>query len=176
MPEFVALLRGINLGNRRIKMDALRAAFTDMGYENVRTLIASGNVVFEAESAEGLSERLEAGLSERFGFLVPAIVRSMAALHALVASDPFSAYAASDDTKFYVYFLAEPEGKNLQLPIAVEGDFEIFAAHDDAFFSVMHRQANGRFGSGMDKLKLPISGEVTNRNWNTVLRLVEMAN
>ena len=57
--QFVALLRGINLGKRRIRMDALRNAFIDMGFADARTLIASGNVVFSAAGAEGLAARIE---------------------------------------------------------------------------------------------------------------------
>ena len=101
LTRFVALLRGINIGKRRIKMDALRDAFIDMGFADARTLIASGNVIFSAAGAEGLVARIEQGLKARFGFAVPTILRSRDDLVALRESRPFGDAIETKDQKLY---------------------------------------------------------------------------
>jgi uncharacterized protein (DUF1697 family) len=96
MDRFVAFLRGMNLGNRRIKNEELRAHFEAMGFEEVSTFRASGNVIFATpkREAEGkLAARVEAELDERLGYDVPVFLRSdkeMTAIRAAVCSSPIS--------------------------------------------------------------------------------------
>ncbi len=104
----IAFLRGINVGgHHKIPMPALRKAFEAMGFKNVRTVLASGNVVFETtgKKAEDLEGTIARGLAGAFGFPVPVLLRSMRELAALVAADPFKGLAPSADTKLYVTFL-----------------------------------------------------------------------
>ncbi len=92
MNRYVAFLRGINLGGRRIKNDDLRARFEELGFAEVTTFRASGNVIFGIEKGEGevaLAERIEAGLSEALGYEVPAFLRSAAEVGEIRAHDPF---------------------------------------------------------------------------------------
>ena len=74
---YFALLKGINVsGHKTIKMDELRAMFEELGYKNVRTLIQSGNVVFESiAAAETVRKKIEAGIKKTFGFDVNVIIR-----------------------------------------------------------------------------------------------------
>jgi uncharacterized protein (DUF1697 family) len=174
-PKRIALLRGINLGKRRLKMDDLRDAFIGMGFGDARTLIASGNVMFSAEDGGGLVERIEKGLEERFGFAVPTIIRSLDDLVALRDARPFGNETETADQKLYVHFLGEPETKKLAVPRQVAGDYDIVTLTDREIFAIVCRMPNGRFGQGLDKLSKPFGPRITNRNWNTVLRLIEMA-
>lgn len=176
MPQFVAFLRGINLGKRNIKMDDLRAAFADMGFANTRTLIASGNVLFEAEQATGLSARIAAGLENTFGFDIATIVRSVTQLEDMVKSDPFKGKMSDADTKYYVYFLADgitPDAE--KLPANIKGDFEVIATTSGEIFAAGYRVDKVRFGPGLDALPKPFGKNITNRNWNTIHRLIEKA-
>lgn len=176
MPQFVAFLRGINLGKRNIKMDDLRKAFADMGFANARTLIASGNVLFEAGQATGLAAKIATGLENTFGFDVATIVRSVAQLQDMVKADPFKGKMSDPHTKYYVYFLADgitPDAE--KLPSNVEGDFEIIATTSGEIFAAGFRTTDGRFGPGLDALPKPYGKNITNRNWNTIHRLVEKA-
>src|SRR5690606_6046012 len=66
MTRYAAFLRGVNLGKRTVKSAELKAAFEALGYENVKTLLASGNVLFDANGTKGLKEKIEAGLKEQF--------------------------------------------------------------------------------------------------------------
>ncbi len=170
----IALLRGINLGKRRIKMADLRDAFVDMGFADARTLIASGNVVFSSD-ADDLADRIEAGLKARFGFDVPTILRSLDDLVALRESAPFGGAQESEDQKLYAWFLRRPDIEKLAVPRDVPGNYTIVSTRPDAFFAIVYRRASGRFGDGLDKAGKPFDPDITNRNWNTVLKLIELA-
>jgi len=94
MNHFVAFLRGMNLGKRRIKNDELRAEFEALGFVDVATFRASGNVIFGLEGKQkesALAKRIEAGLGEALGYEVPVFLRSCAEVAAIAARQPFDA-------------------------------------------------------------------------------------
>lgn len=175
MTRHIALLRGINLGKRRIKMDDLRSAFEDLGFQNVRTLIASGNVVFDSDQADGILDRIESGLLDRFGFEVPTVLRQTAELDQIVQSNPFAEWPEDAPIQRYVLFLADPVPVDLDLPHVEAGDFEVISATTKDLFVVAHRQPDGRNGPGLDKWVKRFKSGVTNRNWNTTQKLNQMA-
>jgi uncharacterized protein (DUF1697 family) len=90
--RFVAFLRGMNLGGRRIKNEELRRHFEEIGFEEVSTFRASGNVIFAAPKREAdakLAARVETELGERLGYEVPVFLRSGEEVVAVVAQQPF---------------------------------------------------------------------------------------
>jgi uncharacterized protein (DUF1697 family) len=89
--HFVAFLRGMNLGNRRITNDALRAAFEQIGFTDVVTFRASGNVIFSSSENDeaAVTKAVEDGLREQLGYDVPTFLRSEPELEAMVAFEPF---------------------------------------------------------------------------------------
>ena len=89
MTRHAAFLRGVNLGKRTVKSAELKAAFEALGFTDVKTLLASGNVLFDAKAGKGLKQKIEAGLKAAFGFDVPIVLRTLDELKALVAADPF---------------------------------------------------------------------------------------
>ena len=93
MPRYLALLGSINVGGNRLTMADLRAAFEAEGFENVETVVASGNVLFDHEERpeEGLEEKLSLIMRHRFGFDSVALVRSRDALAAAIMANPFAA-------------------------------------------------------------------------------------
>lgn len=94
MERFVAFLRGMNLGNRRIKNSELAAEFEQLGFEEVATFRASGNVIFATTKQEArakLTERIEVGLREGLGYDVPVYLRSAAEVAAISSQQPFAA-------------------------------------------------------------------------------------
>jgi uncharacterized protein (DUF1697 family) len=94
--RYVAFLRGINLGNRRIKNPELKRHFEAMGLEEVATFRASGNVIFADPSGDSeakLQKRVEAELEERLGYDVAVFLRSFAEVTAIAAEEPFDAAA-----------------------------------------------------------------------------------
>lgn len=110
MARFVAFLRGMNLGNRRITNDALRAAFLAIGFEDVVTFRASGNVIFTGDGTEAaVTKRVEEGLREQLGYDVPTFLRSQAELEAIVAFEPFTPSEAKGfEGKLQVVLLLRP--------------------------------------------------------------------
>jgi uncharacterized protein (DUF1697 family) len=93
MARYVAFLRGMNLGNRRIKNDELRAEFETLGFEDVATFRASGNVIFGAakKSESALTKTIEHGLGDALGYEVPVFLRSCNEVAAIAAQEPFAA-------------------------------------------------------------------------------------
>ena len=92
MARYVAFLRGMNLGGRRITNEALRSQFEALGCEEVATFRASGNVVFDKDGRPAaLTAELEAGLAEALGYEVPVFLRSAEELLAIAAHEPFDA-------------------------------------------------------------------------------------
>ena len=94
MNRYVAFLRGMNLGNRRIKNEELRTHFEAMGLEEVATFRASGNVIFATPKREAeakLAARVEAELDERLGYDVPVFLRSAEEIATIAAQKPFPA-------------------------------------------------------------------------------------
>ena len=172
MTRFVALLRGVNLGKRQVKSAELKAAFEAMGFGNVKTLLASGNVLFDAEAEKGLRQTIETALEARFGFDVGTVLRTREEMTEIVAADPFKGRKEDHDTKLYVTFLAEPEARTLPMPCAVAGDFEVVHLSEREVFILAHRMSNGRFGQGMDQIWKHFGKTRlwTSRNFNTVIK------
>jgi uncharacterized protein (DUF1697 family) len=93
MSRYVAFLRGMNLGGRRIKNEELRRHFEEMGFEEVATFRASGNVIFSASGSETeskLAARVEKELDARLGYDVPVFLRSIEEVAAIAAQQPFA--------------------------------------------------------------------------------------
>lgn len=99
----VAFLRAINVGKRRVSMDKLRRPFEDLGYGNVSTFIASGNVIFSASgSASALEHAIEESLEHALGFEVKTFVRSKKQIDKAVGTLPFP---TDSDDNVYVGFM-----------------------------------------------------------------------
>lgn len=173
MITWLALLRGVNLGKRTVKSADLKHAFEQMGFGNVRTLIASGNVLFEAEKAE--AKTIEAALEQHFGFDIGTVLRTREELQALVASDPFKGLVANENMNLYATFLADPVARTLPMPCEAEGDFKVMAVTDREVLAVGYRMADGRFGLGRERITRHFGRKHlwTDRNWNTVLKAAQ---
>jgi uncharacterized protein (DUF1697 family) len=92
MHHYIAFLRGINLGYRRIRMEQLRALFEELKFSDVATFIASGNVIFSSKTSDGLKieKQIEAHLRESLGYEVDTFVRTRAEVTAIAACRPFA--------------------------------------------------------------------------------------
>ena len=116
MPRYAAFLRGINVGGTRVSKDDLCAPFRGLGFENVTTFRASGNVIFDAagEPAKTLAERIEQALADELGFTkARTFIRTAAEMRALADDDPFP---REPDQKLHVVFcLEKPPAKVLEL-------------------------------------------------------------
>jgi uncharacterized protein (DUF1697 family) len=116
LPRYAAFLRGINVGGTRIGKDDLCAPFTTLGFDDVTTFRASGNVIFEAprEPATKLAKKIEKALADELGFTkATTFIRTAAEMRALAADDPFP---REPDQKLHVLFcLRKPPASVLKL-------------------------------------------------------------
>lgn len=110
MTGYAAFLRAINVGGRRVTNDMLRAEFEALGYRDVRTLLASGNVTFTTgrRSDSGLEAEIGEQLRTSLGFDVRTFVRSTADLERILTASPFGTDASVDGTTMHIMFLTGP--------------------------------------------------------------------
>lgn len=131
MSRFVAFLRGMNVGGHRLTNDELRVHFHAMGFQEVSTFRASGNVVFAASgrSPETVRERIEQGLASRLGYAVPTFVRSDAEVRAIATLAPFPpARVRACAGKLQVSLLgASPTRALAEQVLALAGDADALA-------------------------------------------------
>ncbi len=172
----IALLRGINLGpSRRVAMADLREALTRAGYDDVRTHLQSGNVLLTSDHAPARLEReLSALIATELGVESDVVVRTRDELADVVARNPLAG-VADDPKRLQVTFLAgkpkaafvrELEAADFAPERAVVSGREIYAWHPDG----LQRSALGRL---LSDRKIGVAA--TARNWNTVTKLLELA-
>ncbi len=181
MTRYVVLLRGINVGgNKKVSMAELKATLTDLGYGDVRTLINSGNVVLSAtEKPTALIRALEAAIEAKLGFSVSVLVRTAAEMRAVIEANPLPQYAG-DGSKYLVLFLSAPlngtEQGAARLAEIDPADYapEEFAVHGTEVY-LWH--PDGIRDAKMNKIKWDRwFGVVSSgRNWNTVVKLADLA-
>jgi uncharacterized protein (DUF1697 family) len=170
----VAFLRGINVGgHKKISMVDLKRAFESLGFRNVRTVLASGNVVFEAPGKDRtLADKIAARLEQVFGFPVNVVLRTLKELRAIMDSDPFKGAPSGPDIKLYVTFLsATKAGRPARLPPKPSEGFRLVRVTPGEVFSVIRLSADAGTPDLMAFLESAFGKEVTTRNWQTVLKL-----
>lgn len=175
MTRYGAFLRGVNLGKRTVKSTELKAAFEAMGFAEVKTLLASGNVLFDTKAGKGLQGKIELGLEKAFGFAVGTVLRSVDELKAMVKADPFRGEVESDAQKLYVMLFAEDLPKGIKLPASVKDDYDIIPGGPRELYIIGYRKPDGTYAAGGQLLiekQLPKGWLVTTRNWNTILKAI----
>ena len=172
-PTYVALLRGINVGgHKKVAMAELRKVFAGMGCEKVRTVLASGNVIFESgtEPAE-LTRQIPVTLEKAFGFSIPVLVRPLADIEGILALDPFAGVEVTPDTRRYVTFLRHIPGEHPGLPRTVaEGGFRLLGMGFGALFTVLDLSRSGTVDL-MAYLDKAFGKDITTRTWKTLVRI-----
>jgi uncharacterized protein (DUF1697 family) len=175
MPRHVAFLRGMNLGNRRIKNEELRGRFEQLGFADVATFRASGNVVFaagEEDSLEELVPRIEAGLAASLGYAVPVFARSAAEVAGIAACEPFGAHLVEASAgKLQVGLLtAKPRTRVRQLVLDLSTEADRLALYDRELYWL---PSGGTLASELDLRAIArILGPMTMRTKGTVDQLV----
>jgi uncharacterized protein (DUF1697 family) len=178
MARFVALLRGINVGGaKRMPMAELRELLASLGYRNVRTLLASGNVVFDADHRSrpaALRTAIEQAVAARFGFATPVLVKSQVEFAAIAAGNPLAA-EVTDPSRLLVVFASE------SAELARLAEIEDLATPPERFVigkqaAYLHAPA-GILESRCAEALLGARGKaLTTRNWATVGKLLALLN
>lgn len=177
MNMYVALLRGINVGGKNlIKMADLRACFEAQGFDDVRTYIQSGNVIFRTGQSDQalLADQIEAALAETFGYELPVVARSAGDMKEIVAQAPRDFGSEPESFRYDVIFLKKPLTATgaMQVVTTKEGVDQAFAGNGVLYFSRLISRATQSHLSRI--ISTPIYQYMTIRNWNTTTRLLTM--
>jgi uncharacterized protein (DUF1697 family) len=167
MTNYIALLRAVNVGGTgKLPMAELKAMCIELGFANVQTYIASGNVVFQSKLIEKkVKAALEARLEIYAGKAVGVLIRTAAEMADILANNPFPNAAPN---RCVAIFLDEPPSGKAMAGIAGRSGEEI---------AVGVREFYVHYGNGMadSKLRIPVAKSGTARNMNTVAKLAAMA-
>ena len=172
------MLRGVNVGgHNQIRMDALRALYASLRLRNPQTYIQSGNVVFGTEATDlaKLARRIEDSIEHQFAFRPAVVLRTASELRDAIARNPFEKRSGINPGKLLVAFLAaDPAPEARDKLLAIE------CAPDELRFSGREIYIYFPNGQGRAKLKWPhvdkaVKLPYTGRNWNSVTKLLEIA-
>lgn len=175
MARRFALLRGLNVGGHTVRMVALREIFEDLGFQEVATFIASGNVIFESEEADlaALERRIEVGLRSELGYDVATFVRSCAELKSIAERDPFhDTKVDRDGAALHVAFTRAPvAGPIREAVLELRRDTDDFRVEGREIYWLREggRISDSPVGVAFGRALGP---ESTMRNINTVRRMV----
>jgi uncharacterized protein (DUF1697 family) len=178
MNVIISMLRGVNVGgHNRIKMEELRALYESLGLLDAQTYIQSGNVVFRTKERDLvlLTKRIEDGIERSFNFRPRVIVRTSSGLRDVIARNPFAMRTGIEPNRLLVLFLAsDPDADARAKALSIKVEPEELRIHD--------RELYIYFTNGMarPKLSIPLIEKTlktpgTGRNWNTVTKLLEIA-
>jgi len=178
MLVLISMLRGVNLGpHNRIKMDALRALYESLKFEDPRSYVQSGNVIFRTKEKNGLqlTKKIQSAIQKKFGCCPEVILRTTDEMRKAIAANPFPDRTKAEPGKVLVTFLAaEP-------PAGAEANLEKFKDFPEKLH-LKGRELYIYFPNGAGRSKLPWSAvdkllKVTGtaRNWNSVQAMLAIA-
>ncbi len=178
MAVIISMLRGVNVGgHNKIKMEALRAVYESLGFRDAQTHIQSGNVVFTTgeRNLVRLAAQIEDAIERGFGFRPTVILRTKSEMEAAIANNPFVKRSGIDASRLLVLFLASDPS-----PEARANALKIKAGPEE--FRIHGRELYVYFPNGMARPKVSpallektLKTPATGRNWNSVMKLLEIA-
>lgn len=172
------MLRGVNVGgHNRIKMEELRALCGSLGLLDVQTYVQSGNVVFRTKerSLAPLAKRIEDGIQRKFGFRPGVLLRTTSEMRAAIAKNPFANRQGIDPARFLVTFLhAEPDAECRGNALAIK-TFPEELRIDGSEVYIYFPNGMARPKMSWPRIEKALKTWGTGRNWNTVMKLLEMA-
>lgn len=177
MTVYISLLRGINVsGQKKVKMAELSALYETLGLDSIKTYVQSGNVVFQSDQSPGdLSDKIHAAIEKQFGFSVEVLVRSLDDWRALVERSPFAGDGDKDPKYLHITLLAQLPDKQaiaeLEVPQAGADEYRIDG--QAVYLHCPNGYGRTKLNNNFWEKKLKVGA--TTRNWNTVNKLLELA-
>ncbi len=178
MAVIICMLRGVNLGpHNRVKMEELKTLCESLKLREPQTYVQSGNVIFKTNERDlvKLARRMEGAIQKKFGFQTDVVLRSIAELRDVVERNPFAKRRGIEPSKLLVTFLASDPGEEARVKVRA-----IKCAPDELFIDGREAYIYFPNGAGRPTLSwaaipkiLKVSG--TARNWNSVTKMLEMA-
>lgn len=177
METLIAFLRGINVGgHHKVPMASLREILNELNCKNVKTLLNSGNIVFDTseKDIQSFEDKIENLLAKSFGFPIPVILKKKTEILQLVDKNPFKNVSVSKDIRLYVTFLKHSPESTIALPYASKDNaFKILSIENKTILSVLDLSISNTT-KGMDDLEKNFGKEITTRNWNTIEKIVQV--
>ncbi|MBC8086446.1 MAG: DUF1697 domain-containing protein [Phycisphaerae bacterium] len=177
MQRYIAFLRAVNVGGRVVKMAQLKATFESVGFANVETFIASGNVIFSARTAAipVIVRKIERALLDNLGYEVAVLIRTDSELAAL-ATRKYAVFSETEVAAAHslsVGLLHDRPDKSAASALATfNTDVERFGTHDREIYMLM-LQPTAQSTFSIKKLEKALQADTTFRNFNTIERLVK---
>ena len=169
MTDYVALLRGVNVGGVTIKMADLAEVVRGLGYTNVKTVLASGNVLFTTpDAAPAAKKTFEAALRERFGYEAWVHVLTVDAIRQIIAAYP---YPRAAERHAYVVFAVKPEVRAELLAVKLDPAIEQAKGGDGVIYWSVPKGSTLDSAMGKAQSKAAYKPWITTRNLNTLERL-----
>ncbi|GGL38748.1 DUF1697 domain-containing protein [Caulobacter rhizosphaerae] len=176
MSPHIALLRGVNVGGRKVLKDDLLGLAKDLGFDDAKTLLASGNLVLwgKAEADAHLEQRLEDGLEKRMGLRTEFFARTSAELKEIIDANPYPDEVRSHPNHLLVHFMKAPlpDGDEATLRAAITGPETFKVGTRELYIDYPEDVGHSMLDRDWKKTKRSPLG--TARNWNTVLKLATM--
>ena len=176
MPKFIAFLRAINVGGHIVKMDELRQFFEALGFANVESFIASGNVIFEAKSknTQALQRKIENHLAQAVGYEVATFLRTVDDLDRINKYRPFSeAESNTQGNTLYVGFIAETPGKDAarKVEVLATNVDDLKVKDREVYWLIRTSFSDSKISGAL--LEKTLGAKITLRNINTIRRLLK---
>jgi len=168
--KYIALLRGINVSGKKVPMKDLVVCFEQLDYANIKTILNTGNVVFESSKSSTLDlvTEIESKIKTKFGFEVLVQVRRFEELKKMFDENPFKNLTHNLDTHWYVTFLNQPPPKTL---FPTDDSYKFLSISHNALFTTLDR-TKAKTTDFMSFLDKNFGRSVTTRNWNTIEKIL----
>jgi len=173
MPKYVAFLRAINVGGRTVKMEELRRIFDAIGFSNVETFIASGNVIFDSKSkaTRALEQKIESALLKSLGYEVDTFVRAIPELTRIANHEAFSKSQAAGCKAIYVGFVTDKPSKPvLSQLMSCQSEVDFLHVDDrEIYWLCLASFSDSKLSGAL--LEKTLGARTTIRNLNTVRKI-----
>ena len=173
MKKYIAFLRAINVGGHNVKMDALKKYFEELGFKNVETFIASGNVIFESKSGniESFEKKIETYLHKKLGYEVATFIRTNYELEEIVNYKPFETDQLKSAQALNVAFIKESMSEEQKIKLeSFTSDIDSFHTFGkEVYWMCKKKQSESQFSNSLFEKGLKI--KATFRGINTVQKL-----
>lgn len=178
MTIYISMIRGINVGGKRIKMEDLRDLYGSLGFETVKTYIQSGNVIFKSDNddSEDLAEQIQQKIFQTFNYQVEVVIRTMEELKKVIRSSP---YADKEEEYLHVTFLSDTPSEAMVQTIdpenikGIKSSEEFVVQSREIYLYLPHGYGRTKLNNNFFEKKLGLNA--TTRNWKTVNKLLQMA-
>tara|TARA_R110002049_G_scaffold4842_6_gene34205 strand:+ start:74 stop:592 length:519 start_codon:yes stop_codon:yes gene_type:complete len=171
MKKYIVLLRGINVsGKNKIPMAELRGLLNDLGFKNVQRYIQSGNIILESKEGKSITcNKIKEGIQTKFGLDIPVIARTIPKWKKAIANYPFS----TDNTKIVAFVFLNRKVYETKIDVKDTSNDKYLIQNDMIYIYCETGFAKTKLSNNLFERKLNVTA--TTRNYNTTLKLLELA-